>query len=109
MKRREEKGGREEEEEVVGGSYITMNIHVYTRTWDNEIEVVYMGRETEEGKAKEKNVMYSQGERERVERRKSKKEREMLNRDSDTYIHTYIHGQIDRYIERDRQIDREGR
>ena len=29
-------------------------------------------------------------ERERVERRKSKKEREMLNRDSDTYIHTYI-------------------
>ena len=25
----------------------------YTRTWDNEIEVVFMGRETEEGKAKE--------------------------------------------------------
>ena len=30
------------------------------------------------------------GERERVERSKSKKEREILNRDSDTYIHTYM-------------------
>ena len=66
-----------------------------------------MGRETEEGKAKEKNVMYSQRERERVERRKSKKEREMLNRDSDTYIHTYM----DRQIQRDgeKEMFRKGR